>query len=247
MDYGCVRCCLVLLFFGSFAFGEMPLSTIESNNQYEINSETVYFSDSKLVQSDLRLLIGRKLDVFARHDLRVALGGYGLYQDSEAFDYSYRHGAVAQIKLSLWHNWLFFVYEHHYFMMRNTPDYQDEDRFGLYGGYYYQFNERTLLDIYAETFHIPDISKNHPLSTGRASIYWDTKACGFHICDLLAEIYAKDSPVNWGGSRTDLRLGLKFQPWDFVSAKLFVPIASSEDDAVGEWQGQINIYKVGDF
>lgn len=245
----CVRvsCCLLILLLSSLAFAEMPLASAEYNNQYEINSETVYFSDSKIVQSDLRILVGRKFDTFSRHDLRLAVGGYGLYQDSELFNYSYRHGAVAQLKFNIWRNWLFFVYEHHYFIMRNTSDYQDEDRFGLYGGYYYQFNERTLLDIYAESFHIPDVSKKHPLSTGRASIYWDTKLCDFHACDLIAEVYAKDSPANWGGSRTDLRLGIKLQPWDFISAKVFVPIASSEDDVAGEWQGQINIYKVGDF
>lgn len=240
-------CGVILFLFSATAFAEMPLVTVEAKNQYEINSETVYFSDSKLVQADLRLLAGRKFDIFTHHDLRLAAGGYGLYQDAEAFDYSYRLGGLVQVKLSLFRNWLFFVYEHHYYTMRNTSDYQNEDRFGLYGGYYYQFNERTVLDIYAETFHIPDVSKSHPLSTGRASIFWDTKACDFHVCDLLAEVYTKDSPANWGGSRTDLRLGVKFQPWDFISAKLFVPIASSEDDATGDWQGQINIYKVGDF
>lgn len=225
----------------------MPLATSEYYNQYEINSETVYFSDSKLVQSDLRLLVGRKFDVLSNRDLRLAAGGYGLYQDSENFAYNYRQGAIVQAKLNLWRNWLFAVYEYHYFMTRNNTDYQDENRYGLYGGYYYQINERTNLDIYAETFHIPDISRNHPLSTGRASIFWDTKFFDFHILDLLAEIYAKDSPVTWGGSRTDLRVGIKYQPWDFISAKLFVPVASSEDGATGEWQAQINIYKVGDF
>lgn len=235
------------LLLSSIAKAEMPLATPDYHNQYEINSETVYFSDSKLVQSDLRLLVGRKFDTFSNRDLRLAVGGYGLYQDSEIFDYSYRHGAVAQAKLNLWRNWLFFVYEFHYFITRNDSDYQNENRFGLYGGYYYQFNERTNLDIYAETFHIPDISRDHPLSTGRASIFWDTKLCDFHILDLLTEIYAKDSPASWGGSRTDLRVGIKFQPWDFIAAKLFVPVASSEDDATGEWQGQLNIYKVGDF
>ncbi len=243
--------------FGVFAFAffllssiakaEMPLATSDYHNQYEINSETVYFSDSKLVQSDLRFLVGRKFDTFSNRDLRLAVGGYGLYQDSEVFDYSYRHGAVAQVKLNLLRNWLFFVYEFHYFITRHDSDYQNENRFGLYGGYYYQFNERSIMDIYAETFHIPDISRDHPLSTGRASIFWDTKLFDFHILDLLTEIYAKDSPASWGGSRTDLRVGVKFQPWDFFAAKLFVPVASSEDDATGEWQGQLNIYKVGDF
>lgn len=237
----------VCLLLGSIANAEMPLATAEYDNQYEINSETVYFSDSKLAQSDLRLLVGRKFDVFSSRDLRLAAGGYGLYQDSEAFAYSDRHGAVAQAKLNLWRNWLFFVYEYHYFILSNTSDYQKENRFGLYGGYYYQINERTNLDIYAETFHIADISRGHPLSAGRASIFWDTKLCDFHILDLLAEVYAKDSPASWGGSRTDLRVGVKFQPWDFIAAKLFAPVASSEDDATGEWQGQINIYKVGDF
>lgn len=245
MKTGVVAFAFLLL--SSLACAEMPLATADYSNQYEINSETVYFSDSKLVQSDLRLLVGRKFDVFSNRDLRLAVGGYGLYQDSEAFDYSYRHGAVAQVKLNLWRNWLFFVYEYHYFITRSDSDYQKENRFGLYGGYYYQVNERTNLDIYAESFHIPEISREHPLSTGRASIYWDTKLLDFHIFDLLAEVYTKDSPANWGGSRTDLRIGAKFQPWDFFAAKLFAPVASSEDDATGEWQGQINIYKVGDF
>lgn len=229
------------------AFAETPLGIPAYRNQYEINSETVYFSDTELVQSDLRLLIGRRFDAFGDRDLRLAAGGYGLYQDAKNFDYSTRHGGIAQAKLNLWRNWLFLVYEYHYFILRNKSDYEDENRYGLYGGYYYQFNERTVLDIYAETFHIPDVSRNHPLSTGRASIYWDTKALDFHILDLLAEVYAKDSPANWGGSRTDLRVGVKYQPWDFISAKFFIPVASSEDDAAGEWQGQINIYKVGDF
>lgn len=235
------------MFVGWSAQAEMPLAIAPYFNQYEINSETIYFSDNELVQSDLRLLVGRRFDIFGDRDLRLAVGGYGLYQDAKNFDYATRHGAVAQVKFSLWRNFLFFIYEHHYFILRNQSDYHDENRFGLYGGYYYQFNERTVLDIYAETFHIPDISKNHPLSTGRASVYWDTKALDFHVLDLLTEVYTKDSPANWGGSRTDLRVGVKFQPWDFLSAKLFVPIASSEDDAAGEWQGQINIYKVGDF
>lgn len=238
---------LVFFLLSSFAMAEMPLVIPEYRNQYEINSETVYFSDSKLVQSDLRLLVGRQFNIFGNRDLRLAAGGYGLYQDSENFDYSHRSGALAQAKLNLWRNWLFLVYEFHYFITRSDSEYQDENRYGLYGGYFYQFNERTNLDIYAETFHIPDISRDHPLSSGRASIFWDTKLCDFHVLDLLAEIYAKDSPATWGGSRTDLRIGAKFQPWDFIAAKLFVPVASSEDDATGEWQSQINIYKVGDF
>lgn len=242
-----VRFLVFVIIFSCKAFAEMPLVTLEKTRQYELNSETVYFSDSRLIQSDLRLLIGKKIDLFAHHDLRLAVGGYGLLQDSETFDYSYRQGALAQVKINLWKNWLFFVYEYHHFTTRNQSDYQDENRYGVYGGYYYQVNERTVLDLYAESFHIPNISRNHPLSTGRASIFWDTQICEFHICDLVLELYAKDSPVNWGGSRTDLRTGFKLQPWDFVSAKIFAPLISSEDDTAGDWQGQINIFKVGDF
>ncbi|AZZ35309.1 hypothetical protein CIK05_00325 [Bdellovibrio sp. qaytius] len=252
MEYVCGAkkfriCGLVIFIFSSFANAEMPLDIPEFKNQYEINSETVYFSDNKLIQGDLRLLVGRKFDIFRHHDLRLAVGGYGLYQDSEDFDYSYRHGAVAQLKINLLRNWVFFEYEHHYFNTRDESDYQDENRYGLFGGYYYQFNERTALDIYAETFYIPNVSRDHLLNASRASIYWDTKLSGFHVLDLLAEVYAKDYPADWGGSRTDLRAGVKFQPWEFISAKIFTPVASSHDNSTGELQGQINIYKVGDF
>lgn len=243
----CVWVFFLCLFAVISGRSETPLSIPEYRNQYEINSETIYFSDSEFVQADLRLLVGRKIDAFSNRDLRLAVGGYGLYQDSSVFDYSIRHGSMLQAKLNLWRNWLFFVYEYHYFILRNESKYKDENRFGLYGGYYYPFTERTILDIYAETFHIPEISRNHLLTTGRSSLYWDTKFFDFHIFDLLAEVYVKDAPASWGGSRTDFRIGLKFQPWDYFSAKLFVPMASSEDKAAGEWQGQINIYKVGDF
>lgn len=239
-----VLCVLVIFFSAVVAHAETPLlpQLVESKNQYEINSETVYFSDSELLQTDLRLLVGRKLN-----GLRLAVGGYGLYQESEMFDASYRHGPMAQAKLNLWRNWLFFVYEYHFFKMRNVDGNLHENRYGLYGGYYYEISEKTSLDFYAESFHIPTVSKGHLLSTGRASIYRDTHLDNRHVLDLLLEVYTKDSPPDWGGSRTDLRAGIKFQPRDFVSAKIFWPIVSSEDDATAEWQGQINIYKVGDF
>lgn len=238
---------ILICLFSVTVLAETPLELPAYLNQYEVNSETIYFSDSKLVQSDLRLLIGRKFNFLKADNLRIAVGGYGLYQDSEAFASTYRHGGIAQAKLSLWENWLFFVYEYHYFKMRRIDVNIHENRYGIYGGYYNELNLRNTLDIYAETFHIPSISKKHLLSSGRASIYSDTQLGPRHVFDFLAEVYAKDSPANWGGSRTDLRLGLKFQPWTFISAKVFTPIASSEDDATGEWQAQVNIYKVGDF
>lgn len=239
---------MILIYFIVMpAYAETPLSVAPFRNQYEINSETVFFSDNNLVQSDLRLLVGRKFNFWKDRDLRLSVGGYGLYQDADKFEYSYRQGALAQVKINLWYNWLFFVYEFHRFTLSHQSNFQDENRFGLYGGYYYQIDERGVLDIYGESFYIPKVSDRHLLSTGRASIYWDTQFFAFHILDFLTEIYAKDSPVDWGGSRNDWRVGLKLQPWDFLAVKFFVPIASSETNAAGDWQGQINIFKVGDF
>jgi hypothetical protein len=238
---------IVVFLTSAFVFAETPLDFPKFPNQYEINSETIYFSDSELLQSDLRLLAGRRFNLVSDRDLRIAVGGYGLFQDSREFRASHRTGAMTQAKISLWKNWFFAVYEYHYFRIKDVSENFHENRYGLYGGYYYEINSRTQLDIYAESFHIPSISKDHLLSTGRASIYWDTHLLDRHVFDLLFEIYGKDAPATWGGSRTDWRIGAKFQPWDFISAKVFVPFVTSEDGAEFEWQAQINIYKVGVF
>lgn len=238
-------------FFVLPAFAETASDNSILRNQYEINSETIYYphyySNSELVEADLRLLVGRRLDIFGDRDLRLAVGGYEIYSDSKNFDYNYRQGGLAQAKLNFWQKRLFFVYEYHYYTLRTKSDYENENRFGFYAGHYQQLSERSVLDIYAETFLIPEISSNHLISTGRASIYWDTMVFDYHIFDLLAEVYVKDAPINWSKIRTELRLGFKLQPWDFISAKVYIPIFARDKEVTDKWQAQLNIYKVSDF
>lgn len=216
--------------------------------QYEFNSETVYFSESKLVQSDLRALFGKKFSLVQEDDLRISAGAYFLYQDVEPFDSYFRQGLMVQAKQNLWKDLIYFVYEHHRYQIRRSSENKNESRYGLYGGYYQDLNENTAFDIYAESFLIPEVSNTHLLSSGRFSLNYDLQILSEkHTFDLLSEIYFKDSPDNWGGNRTDLRLGVKYQPWPFLSAKLFTPIASSEDDSAFEFQAQINLFYIGDL
>lgn len=203
-------CLFFFVLAGQNAYSETPLDYPHFNPQYEINSESVIFPDENLVQSDLRLLAGNKFSTLNEYDLRLAGGAYLLYQDAATFSPTWRHGGFVQAKFDLWKHSIFLVYEFHQFKLRSESPTYDETRYGLYAGYFSSLSPRLVFDFYAESFFIPRVSDQQALSSARASLWYDTQILDHHQFQLISEIYIKDSPPFWGGSRHDLRMGLGF-------------------------------------
>lgn len=153
---------LVLSLLGSFivrdfAFGgeEDQGSSWKYTRIFEINSEAVTLTERDGYQLDFKALLGLQIHASESYfSLMVARGRSYLQESKKAGD-SRRTGPVIQVQQNLWKKNLFLVAEHFSYDERAELKY---DEFGVFGGYYFDWNPFLAVDVYGEVFHIREFS-----------------------------------------------------------------------------------------
>jgi hypothetical protein len=222
---------------------------------YEINSEIANLKQNNEYQFDLKLILGYKYHYLKDFFIQTSLGLYHYRQESELFGLNEKIGPLFQIKLNVYKNIIFSEFEYGYFYSKNSLNYinndsiyQSQNKLGFFANDQFQFNIYAKADFYGEAFYIPEVSKNEILFAARTSLLLSPYAV-FKFDEInrfnfntLIEIDHKNAPDNWGGEKTDLRLGLHIQPWMPLSIKLFNPVVSTNKDLQPEWLIQMNLY-----
>lgn len=226
--------------------GVLSVARADDSVKYEINSESVTLKRNDGTQSDLKLLLGYEVNHWDGLSSRFSLGGYRQEQSSREFGGASKTGPVFQFKQNLYRELLFFSYEN--FSYRRDEKNNVENKVGFFGGYNFRFNHQVSLDSYMETFLIREVSEKDLLTAARVSFLIDSgKTERLDQLDGLLEIYHKSGPHNWGDSYSDVRLGIRIQPWNFLSCKIFSPILTTQTGAGSYLEGQINIFYDGDL
>jgi hypothetical protein len=214
--------------------------------KYELNSEAVTLKENDGYQADFKLLLGVQLNYRDDFYTRLSVGANSQSQYSKAFGASRKLGPVFQFKQNLYKEYLFFSYE--YFTFYRDGSSQIENKAGFFGGYTRRVNQPILLDSYAEVFSVREVSAHDLLVAARVSLLIDSGWTeSIDQVSGLIEVYHKSGPENWGGSYSDLRFGVRLQPWNFLSFKLFSPVLTTETHRTSYLEGQINIFYTGGF
>ncbi|MCB9025521.1 MAG: hypothetical protein H6625_04320 [Bdellovibrionaceae bacterium] len=252
---------LIVISFGNICSAK----EIIFSKKFEINSEAVTLKNHDGFQFDLKALMGLKIEPFKNVHSRWSVGGRSYIQDSKKVGSSRRTGYVLQVLQNLWGENVFlmgelFTYKEPVNSISTVA--KKETKWGIFGSYYSHINSFVSFDAYGEIFNIREISKQDMLTDIRTfenilsvarvgflfdssivdsknTLGWSRKVSG------LLEFYHKDAPEIWGSSYTDLRLGLRAQPWHFISAKLFVPIYSTRQGSPPALEVQLNVYLLG--
>ncbi len=212
---------------------------------YQINSETVNLPKLDGLQSDLKLLLGENFsDTF-----RGAVGLYSLYQSARDPSYYVRYGPVLQLRTGLFFKNLYFQFEHHEYLIKSSYTetsgtgsnrLRSENRYGIIYSRYDELRNRLILDTYLESFLIPEVSNHDFLTVFRTTLLYKTENLNPFI-----EVYLKDSPMNFGGKSQDLRLGLHFQPENFISFKISTNVFPNSTTTSSGLLFQLDIFKEG--
>lgn len=221
-------------------------SKVKSSFTYELNSEFTSLKNSSGYQLDSKFLLGYKWAWITNRPLRVSVGIENYKQaigdDSQIFT-----GPLFQFKQSVLQNHLDAMYEHFEY-----TDHGNKITYNKYGLIFFDYQNLSSLlfsDLYAESFYMPNVSTDKLLTTARASLYLTApiQALPNNSMALLSEVYHKNSPENWGGEYTDLRLGLRFQPFSFISMKAFTALLSTQKPNDRNFEFQINVFYQEDF
>lgn len=236
---------------------------IESTHDfdYEINSEIANLTQNKEYQSDLKLLLGHKFHYLNEYFIQTSIGLYHYRQESKLFGLNEKTGPLLQLKLNVYKNLIFSEFEYWFIDSNYSSNKRSnieinnlnksQNKFGFFGNDQFQLSTYLKVDIYGEAFYIPEVSKDHILFAARTSLLLPPNSFlkfdeinKFNF-NFLFEVDHKNAPENWGGEKTDLRLGFHIQPWAPLSIKLFKPVVSTNKDNPTEWQIQVNLFKDG--
>ena len=204
------------------------------------------------LQADLKILAGFEdssphfLDSIFKKN-RVSIGAYSFYQSDQDPSYFLRYGPVVQLRSEILIEHLYLQYEHHEYQFqssyRSQNTIQSENRYGLFYSRYDNLFATYDVDSYAESFFIPEVSRNNLLSVLRLTALDKKIFIPFLI--PFAELYLKDSPQLFGGKRQELRLGLQYKPVEAISLKIMGNLLPANDTSSAGILYQINLFTEG--
>lgn len=143
---------------------------------------------------------------------------------------------------------LFLQYEHHEYKFRSSSadsnSFNHENRYGLIYSRYDNIFKKLDLDTYGESFFIPEVSTHDLLSVVRTTLL-DKEF--FNALSPMAEIYIKESPPLFGGKSKELRFGIHYSPFDFISFKVMANVLPVSESSSSGILYQVNIFKEGSF